>query len=216
MSKITTAIEAVKKIHDGDTIMVASFGAKGYPSILMEALTETTEAKNLILVSNGVRMNHLDALLVSGRAVGAITTFLKGSDKAGEMFNSGDGSIELLPQGSFAEKIRAAGVGIPAFYTPVGVGTFVAEGKEIKTFNGKEYVMETALKANAAFIKAAIVDEQGNCFLKGSTKNFAALMARAADYVVVEAENLVPVGTISPELVTVPGIFIDAIVKVGE
>lgn len=216
MSKIVSADEAVKKVKDGDRLMVASFGAKGYPSVIMKALYDKTLVKDITLISNGVRMIELNAFLVSGRAKKAVATFLKGSDKATEMFNLGDGSIELLPQGSFSEKLRAGGFGIPGFYTPVGVGTFVAQGKESKFFDGKEYILETALKAEVAFIKAAVVDENGNCYLKGSTKNFAALMPPAADYVVVEAEKIVPVGELDPELVTVSEIFVDAIVKVGE
>jgi len=122
-------------------------------------------------------------------------------------------SVELSPQGTLAERIRCGGAGIAAFYTPVGVGTIVEKGKEKRTFNGVDYLLETNIRGNIAFIKATIADKEGNCFLKGSTKNFNAIMARAADYVVVEAEQIVEVGELDHELVTIPGLFIDAIVQ---
>lgn len=132
------------------------------------------------------------------------------------MYADKPGSVTIIPQGTFVERIRAGGVGIAGFYTPVGVGTFVETNKEKKMFDDKEYLLETALKANVALVHATAADEWGNLLMRGTTKNFGAVMPAAADYVIVEAEEIVPVGTIDPELVTVSHIHVDAIVKIGE
>lgn len=210
MNKMTSAKEVVEKIRDGDSVMVAGFGPKGVPETLINTLLESGR-KNLTLITNAFGMPQLDELMAKGIVTRAVATFIRDSDRAGEMFAAGN--LELVPQGTFSERIRAGGVGIPAFFTPTGVGTFVAEGKEHKDFNGKTYIMETALRADVAFIRASVVDESGNCSLRGSTKNFAALMPAASGYTAVEAEKVVPVGGIDPELVTVPGIFVGAIIK---
>lgn len=208
-------LEAIEPIKDGDTILVAGFGPMGYPGRVMRTILKQTDLKDLLFVANAANQNYLVAFekMLMTRARGLICTFTRPSKAAEKLYE--EGKLELVPQGTFAERIRAGGAGIPAFYTPVGFGTAVEEGKPRITIDGKEYLMEKAIKGDVALIKAAKVDLDGNCFMTGCTKNFGALMPAAAKYTVVEAEEVVKVGKIDPELVTVPGILVDAIVKVG-
>lgn len=214
MDKLTTAAEAVKKVKDGDTLLVGGFLMAGSPETLIKALLETSAAKDLTVVSNdtGVADSTMIKVMKEGRVVKVISDYIGANPVTGQMFIDDPRSVTLYPQGTLAEKIRCGGAGIAGFYTPVGVGTIVEEGKEKRSFDGREYLLETALRGNVAFIKATVADKLGNCFLRASTKNFSAIMARAADYVIVEAQKIVEAGEIDPELVTVPGIFIDALV----
>lgn len=155
-------------------------------------------------------------LMETGRVTSVVASYIGANPLTGKMMIDDPGSVTLFPQGTLAEKIRAAGAGLAGFYTPVGVGTVVEEGKEKKEIGGREYLLETALRGDVALIRATKADRSGNCFMRGATKNFGAVMAPAADYVVVEAEEIVAVGEIDPELVTVPGIFVDAVVQAGE
>jgi acetate CoA/acetoacetate CoA-transferase alpha subunit len=148
-----------------------------------------------------------------GRVSKVHATYIGANPLTGQMLIDDPDSVTLYPQGTLAEKIRCGGAGIAAFYTPVGVGTVVEEGKEKRRFGDQEYLMETALRGNVALVKATVADKAGNCFLRGSTKNFGAIMARAADFVIAEAQKIVEVGELDPELVTIPGIFIDALVQ---
>jgi acetate CoA/acetoacetate CoA-transferase alpha subunit len=214
LDKFTTAAEAVGKIKDGDTLLVGGFLMAGSPETLIKALLETSAAKDLTVVSNdtGVADSTMIKVMKEGRVVKVISDYIGANPVTGQMFIDDPRSVTLYPQGTLAEKIRCGGAGIAGFYTPVGVGTIVEEGKEKRSFDGREYLLETALRGNVAFIKATVADKLGNCFLRASTKNFSAIMARAADYVIVEAQKIVEAGEIDPELVTVPGIFIDALV----
>lgn len=215
MNKIMTAEEAVKVVKDGDTLLVGGFLMAGSPETLIKALLETSTAKNLTVVSNdtGTADSNMIKVMKQGRVIKVHGSYIGSNPMTGQMLIDDPDSVTLYPQGTLAEKIRCGGAGIAGFYTPVGVGTIVEKGKEKRVFDGREYLLETALRGNVAFIKATVADKFGNCFMRGSTKNFGAIMARAADYVIAEAKKIVEVGELDPELVTVPGIFVDALVQ---
>lgn len=210
-----TAEEAVKVVKDGDTLLVGGFLMAGSPETLIKALLETSTAKNLTVVSNdtGTADSNMIKVMKQGRVIKVHGSYIGSNPMTGQMLIDDPDSVTLYPQGTLAEKIRCGGAGIAGFYTPVGVGTIVEKGKEKRVFDGREYLLETALRGNVAFIKATVADKFGNCFMRGSTKNFGAIMARAADYVIAEAKKIVEVGELDPELVTVPGIFVDALVQ---
>lgn len=215
MNKLTTAAEAVKKVKDGDTLLVGGFLMAGSPETLIGALLETSTATDLTVVSNdtGMADSNMIKVMNQGRVKKVHGSYIGSNPKTGQMLIDDPDSVTLYPQGTLAEKIRCGGAGIAGFYTPVGVGTVIENGKEKRTFDGREYLLETALRGNVAFVKATVADKFGNCYLRGSTKNFGAIMARAADFVVAEAKTIVEVGELDPELVTIPGIFIDALVQ---
>lgn len=215
MSKMMHIQDAIAPIKDGDTLLVSGFGPMGYPGRVLRALYKQTTVKDLLFVTNAANENYMPALekLLATRSRGLIATFAKPSKAAEKMY--ADKTFELIPQGTFSERLRAGGAGIPAFYTPVGLGTEVEEGKPKLMIDGKMYLMEKAITAEVAIIKATKVDLDGNCFMRGCTKAFGALMPAAAKYTIVEAEEVVQVGEIDPEMVTIPGILIDAIIKVG-
>ena len=214
-NKITTANEALSHIKDGDTVMIGGFLQGGSPEYIISQWIDHP-AKHLTFVNNdmGRATTNLVKVMENRRADKLICSFI-GQNPVGQiMINEDPKSVELNPQGTLAERIRCGGGGIPAFYTPTGVGTVVAEGKETRQFDGRTYLMERALRGNVAIVHAAVVDTFGNCFMKGSAKAHGALMPAACDYVIVEAAKVVPVGQIDPEMVTVSGIFVDAIVEI--
>lgn len=215
MDKLTTPEKAISKIQDGDTVLVAGFLQAGSPETLIQALLEASEAKDLTIISNdtGTRKSNMIKVMGQGRVSKVYASYIGSNPMTGQMLMDNPESVILYPQGTLAEKIRCGGAGIAAFYTPVGVGTIIEEGKEKRRFGDTDYLLETGVRGNAALIKATIADKAGNCFLRGSTKNFGAIMAQAADYVVAEAETIVEVGELDPELVTIPGIFIDSLVQ---
>jgi len=219
MNKRKTAREALKVIKDGDAVMVGGFLQGGSPEYLLANLAEH-EARGLTIINNdcGRVDTWLNRLMQVNKGLIAkfIASFAAQNPSAQELLMENPEAIEFVPQGTLAERIRAGGAGIPAFYTPTGAGTVVAKCKESRVFDGREYLMEHALRGNVALIHATIVDEFGNCFMRGSTKNFNAIMPMAADYTIVEAENVVPVGALDPDRITVSGIFINAIVKIEE
>ena len=206
MNKIMTAAEAVKVVKDGDTLLVGGFLMAGSPETLIKALLETSTAKNLTVVSNdtGTADSNMIKVMKQGRVIKVHGSYIGSNPMTGQMLIDDPDSVTLYPQGTLAEKIRCGGAGIAGFYTPVGVGTIVEKGKEKRVFDGREYLLEKALRGNVAFVKATIADKFGNCFMRGSTKNFGAIMARAADYVIAEAKEIVEVGELDPELITVP------------
>lgn len=214
MNKVTTAAEAIKAVRDGDTLLVGGFLEAGCPETLIGALLNCSKVQNLTVVSNDLGTGEMNMckLQETGRVIKIHGSYVGANPMNAKMLFADPESVTLWPQGTLAEKIRAGGAGIKGFYTPVGVGTIIEQGKEKRTFDGVEYLLEMGMRGNVAFIKAAIADKSGNCFMKGTAKNFGALMARAADYVVCEAQKIVEIGEIDPELVTVPGIFVDAVV----
>jgi acetate CoA/acetoacetate CoA-transferase alpha subunit len=215
VDKISTAEQAVSHVKNGDVIFVGGFLTAGSPETLIKALHLSGTAKDLTVVSNDTGMAHTNMIkfMETGRVIKIYVSYIGANQLSGQMLINDSSSVILVPQGTLAEKIRCGGAGIPAFYTAVGVGTVIERGKEKRFFDDKEFLLETALRADVAFVKATVADKFGNLYMRGSTKNFGALMARAAEYVVAEASNIVEVGELDSELITVPGIFIDAIVQ---
>jgi 3-oxoacid CoA-transferase len=211
---IGSAAEAVKDIGDGATIMCSGFGLCGLPENLIQALVERG-SKNLTVVSNNVGTNDfgLVFLLKSGQIKKAISTYVGENKVFEKMALAGDVQVELNPQGTFSERMRAGGAGIAGFFTPTGYGTPIAEGKEVRWFDGRPYLFETALKADFAFVKAWKADRLGNLVYRRTTRNFAPMMAMAARTTIAEAEEIVEPGALDPDLVHTPGIFVQRVVK---
>ncbi|RKD30777.1 CoA transferase subunit A [Lacrimispora algidixylanolytica] len=216
-SKLLSAKEAVEKVKDGDAIMVGGFLAGGHPEHLVNALLETNSAKDLTVISNdtGTKDLSIFQLVKSGRVKRIFASYIGSNPETGRLMMSGEAEVKLFPQGTLAEKIRSGGAGLGGVLTPVGLGTIVEEGKEKLEIQGKEYLLEMPLKANVAFIKADKADEAGNLIIRGSSRNFNIVMATAADYVIAEVNEIVPIGEIEPNHVNVPGVLVNAIVKVG-
>ncbi len=216
-NKLTTAREAVGKVKDGDSIMIGGFLTGGHPENLVSALVNTNTAGNLTIISNDTGTQELSVyqLVKSGRVKHIFASYIGSNPETGRLLMTGEAKVQLFPQGTLAEKIRAGGAGLGGILTPVGIGTVVEEGKKKIKINDREYLLELPLKANVAFIKAHKADETGNLIMNGSSRNFNIVMATAADYVVAEVEEYVKAGEIDPNHVNVPGIFVDAIVKVG-
>ncbi len=216
-NKITDAKTALSAIKSGHTVMTGGFFDGGSPEFLFKNMKGHT-ARNLTLITNdsGMDGRGIDKYMhsVDGMITKVYINYIGRSSAVQRMLSENPDSVVLVPQGNFAEKLRAGGSGIPAFYTPVGVGTVIEEGKEKRIFDGREYILETAFHADVALVHAHRVDEYGNCYMRRAAKNFNTLMAMAADYVIVEAEEIVPVGSIESDLISVPGAFINAIVKI--
>ncbi|WP_313073275.1 CoA transferase subunit A [Lacrimispora sp.] len=216
-SKLLSAKEAVEKVKDGDAIMVGGFLAGGHPEHLVNALLETNPAKDLTVISNdtGTKDLSIFQLVKSGRVKRIFASYIGSNPETGRLMMTGEAEVKLFPQGTLAEKIRSGGAGLGGVLTPVGLGTIVEEGKKKLEIQGKEYLLEMPLKANVAFIKAEKADEAGNLIIRGSSRNFNIVMATAADYVIAEVNEIVPIGEIEPNHVNVPGVLVNAIVKVG-
>lgn len=216
-SKLLSAKEAVEKVKDGDAIMVGGFLAGGHPEHLVNALLETNSAKDLTLISNdtGTKELSIFQLVKSGRVKHIFASYIGSNPETGRLMMTGEAEVKLFPQGTLAEKIRSGGAGLGGVLTPVGIGTVVEEGKKKVEVQGREYLLELPLKANVAFIKAEKADEAGNLIIRGSSRNFNIVMATAADYVVAEVNEIVPIGEMEPNHVNVPGVLVNAIVKVG-
>jgi 3-oxoacid CoA-transferase subunit A len=206
---IDSALEAIADIQDGATLMVGGFGLCGIPEHLIEAL-RVKGVKNLTCISNnaGVDDFGLGKLLQTGQIKKMISSYVGENKIFEQQFLSGSLEVELTPQGNLAERIRAGGAGIPAFYTPTGVGTLVAEGKEIKIFDGREYVLERALKADFALIKAWRADPHGNLQYNMTAMNFNPMMATAAKVTIAEVEELVGEGEMSPLAIHTPAVYV--------
>jgi len=210
--RIATADAAIEKIHDGATILMGGFGLCGIPENLIAAIRQKG-VKDLTIVSNNAGVDDFGiGVLLQQRQVKKMISTYVGENKFFErLVLSGELQVELNPQGTLSERLRAGGAGIPAFYTPTGYGTMVAEGKETREFDGRQYVMERGLRGNFAFIKAWKGDRWGNLIYRKTARNFNPMMATAADYVIAEVEELVELGQLDPDQVHTPGIFIDAI-----
>src|SRR5512144_2292909 len=215
MQKVVTgAAEAVRDVRDGSTVMISGFGLCGIPENLIAALRDQG-ALDLTVVSNkaGVTDFGISFLLKNGKVRRMVSTYV-GENKVFEtMFLDGSLEVELNPQGTFAERIRAGGAGIPAFFTPAGYGTLVAEGKEVRWFDGKPFLLETGLRADYALVKAWKGDTAGNLVFRRTSRNFGPMMCQAARTAIVEVEHLVPAGSIAPDDVHLPGIFVHRIVQ---
>jgi 3-oxoacid CoA-transferase A subunit len=209
---IAGAAEAVARIPAGATILMGGFGLCGIPENLIAALQEKGTG-NLTVASNnaGVDDFGIGLLLQSRQVRKMISTYVGENDTFERLCLSGELEVELVPQGTFAERLRAGGAGIPAFFTPTGVGTLIAEGKEIRQFGARSYLMELALRGDFAFVKAWKGDREGNLVYRKTARNFNPLMAAAADFTIAEVEQLVEVGELDPETIVTPGIYVDAI-----
>lgn len=213
-NKLISLTDAVAKVQDGMTIMVGGFLSNGAPNTLMDALVESG-VKNLTLISNDTSFPEIgQGKLVANKQVKKVITSHVGTNPVtGDLMNAGELEVEFSPQGTLAERIRAYGAGLGGVLTPTGVGTSVENGKTKLTLNNIEYLLETPLKADIAFIGASIADKSGNLYYKGNSRNFNPLMAMAADLVIVEVEELVETGSILPENVHTSAIFVDYIYK---
>jgi len=209
--------EAVADIPDGATVMVGGFGASGSPIELLHALIDQG-ATDLTVINNNTGNGDvgLAALIGTGQVRKMICSFPRSSQSRvfPRMYKAGQVELELVPQGTLAERIRSAGAGIPAFYTPTTVGTILAEGKEARQFDGRTYVMERWLRADFALIKCEVADPLGNLTYNKTARNFSPLMCVAAATAIVQTKRLVPRGGIDPEAVVTPGIFVDRVVEV--
>jgi len=212
--RIAKADAAVAAIQDGATILLGGFGLCGIPENLIAALRRKG-AKNLTLVSNNAGIDDFGiGLLLQTKQVKKMISSYVGENKTFEQLAlKKEIEVELNPQGTLAERIRAGGAGIAAFYTPTGYGTLAAEGKEIREFNGRPHVLVPALRGDFAFIKAWKGDRWGNLVYRKTARNYNAMMATAADYVVAEEEEIVELGKLDPGCVHTPGIFVDAIFR---
>lgn len=225
MNKVFPDIgDAIAGIADGATVMVGGFGGAGAPIELIDALVAryrrigSPGALTVINNNAGNGTVGIAAMIDAGMVAKMVCSFPRSSDPRAftERYLAGRIELELVPQGTLAERIRAGGAGIPAFYTPTGYGTELAEGKPVAEFDGRPYVQERWLKADFALIKAELADRKGNLTYRKAARNFAPLMAMAAATTIVQASRLVEPGTIDPEHVVTPGIFVDRIVEVPE
>ena len=211
---VANAQEAIAGIEDGMTVMFGGFGLCGIPENAIAAIHDTG-VKNLTCISNnaGVDGFGLGLLLETRQVKKMISSYVGENDEFERQMLSGELEVELIPQGTLAERCRATGAGIPAFFTPAGYGTEVAEGKEVREFNGKPHILELAFDAQYAFVKAWKGDEAGNLIFKGTARNFNPLMAMAGKITVAEVEELVPAGELDPNEIHTPGIFVQRIFK---
>lgn len=211
---VADAGEALKGIDNGMTLMLGGFGLCGIPENCIAQLVKLG-VKNLSCISNNAGVDQFGlGLLLQNKQIAKMTSSYVGENEEFErQMLSGELEVELIPQGTLAERCRAAQAGIPAFFTPAGYGTEVAEGKETREFDGKMYVMEKAFKADFAIVKAWKGDEAGNLIFKGTARNFNPVMCGAARITVAEVEELLPAGALDPNAIHVPGIFVQRIFK---
>ena len=211
--------EAVADIPDGATVMVGGFGASGSPIELLHALIDQG-AKDLTVINNNTGNGEvgLAALIGNGQVAKMICSFPRSSQSRvfPTLYRAGKIELDIVPQGTLAERIRAGGAGIPAFFTPTTVGTVLAEGKEVREFDGRPYVMEPWLKADFALVKCEVADTLGNLTFNKTARNFSPLMCMAATTTIVQAKKLVERGGIDPEHVVTPGIFVNRVVEVPD
>lgn len=213
MNKVfANASNAIFDIKNGDTLMLGGFGLNGIPENTIAALV-ASGVKNLTCISNNAGVDDFGlGLLLNTRQIKKMMSSYVGENAEFErQLLSGELEVDLIPQGTLATRIQMAGMGIPAFYTPAGYGTEIAEGKEVKEFNGKMHLMEYALHANFAIVKAWKGDTLGNLIFKGSTRNFSTSMAKAGDITIVEVEHLVQPGELDPEQIDVAGVYVHRI-----
>jgi 3-oxoadipate CoA-transferase alpha subunit len=214
---VGSAREAVAGIFDGATILISGFGEAGSPIELIHALIDQG-SKDLTVVSNNTGNGHIGlAALIGNRQVKKmVCSFPRTANSITfpELFRKGEIELELVPQGTLAERIRAGGAGIPAFFTPTSVNTTLAENKEVRMFDGKAFVMEYGIKADFALVKCKIADRYGNLLFNKTARNFGPVMCMAAKTAIVQANQLVEPGEIDPEIVVTPGIFVQKIVEI--
>ncbi|MGH6978655.1 MAG: CoA transferase subunit A [Brevundimonas sp.] len=209
---VTSALEGLT--FDGMTVMSGGFGLCGIPENLIAGL-KASGVKGLTVISNnaGVDGFGLGQLLETKQIAKMISSYVGENKEFERQYLAGELQLEFNPQGTLAERIRAGGAGIPAFFTATGVGTLVAEGKEVRNFNGRDYVMETGLVADLAIIKAWKADERGNLIFRKTARNFNPMMATAGKVTLVEVEEIVPVGSLDPDHIHTPGVYVDRLIQ---
>ncbi len=215
MNKVVNNVEeALAGIVDGNTLMLGGFGLCGIPENSIAELVKMG-VKDLTCISNnaGVDDFGLGLLLQKKQIKKMISSYVGENDEFERQMLSGELEVDLIPQGSLAERCRAGGAGIPAFYTPAGYGTEVAEGKEVKVFNGKPHILESALEADFAIVKAWKADTAGNLIFKATARNFNPMMAMAGKITIAEVEEIVPAGELDPNFIHTPGIFVQRVFK---
>lgn len=216
--RVSSAADAVADVFDGASVMIGGFGEAGSPVELIHALIDQG-ARDLTVISNNTGSGEvgLAALLKERRVRKVICSFPRTANSTvfPELYRSGFTELELVPQGTLAERIRAGGAGVPAFYTPTAVGTPLANGKELRTINGREYVLEYGLNADFALIKGRAADTHGNVIYNKTARNFGPIMAMAAKTSIVQVERIVNAGELDPETVVTPGIFVSRVVEVA-
>lgn len=212
-TKVITAKEAGALVKDGMTVMVGGFMTNGTAESVIKGVVEAG-AKDLTVICNDAGFQDVGTgrLLHNGQIKKLIATHVGLNKECGEKYNAGELELVLTPQGTLAEQVRCGGNGLGGFLTPTGLGTIVADGKEIITVDGKDYVLEKPLHADVAIIQGYVADETGNIRYKGSTRNFNPMMASAADVVIAEVEKIVPAGEIGPDYVETPHIYVDYLV----
>jgi len=216
--RVSSMADAMAGIKDGSTVLLGGFGAVGQPKHLIEGLIEQG-AKELTIVSNNAgsgRVEPLVRLMSAGRIRRILCSFPRsaGSVVFDELHKAGKLELELVPQGTLAERIRAGGAGIPAFFTPTAYGTVLAEGKETREFGGRMYVLEQAIKADVALVEAWQADRWGNIRYRTSGRNFNPVMATAADLTIVQTQHVVELGALGPDDIHTPGVYVDRIIHV--
>lgn len=215
MMKVQTSItDAIHDIQDGATIMVGGFGLVGIPEKLILGLREKG-VRDLTIISNNCGVDDFGlGILLQNRQIRKMVSSYVGENKEFErQFLSGELEVELVPQGTLAERIRAGGAGIPAFYTPAGVGTPIGEGREVRSFNGKEYLLESGMTADFALVKAWKADSTGNLIYNKTTRNFNPMMATAGRVTIAEVEELLEPGGLDPNFIHTPGIYVQRVIR---
>ena len=216
MEKLITIAEAASKIKNGMTVMVGGFLSAGGPNRIIDALLESG-VKDLTIICNDTAFpdKGLGKLIVNHQVKKVITSHIGTNAETGRQMIAGELDVELVPQGTLAERIRCGGAGLGGVLTPTGVGTLVEEGKTKLTFDGVEYLVERALRADMAIVKAQQADTKGNLMYRRAARNFNPLIAMAADFVVAEVDEIVEAGQIDPDLVMTPGVVVDALIVSG-
>lgn len=214
MDKTTTLENVIGRVKDGMTILMGGFGLCGIPENLVKALAKLG-TKDLTIVSNnaGVDDAGIGLLIANGQVKKMISSYIGENKALEQMLIRHEIEVELNPQGTLAERVRAGGAGIAGFYTPTGVGTVIAEGKEVREFEGRTYVLERGLRGDIAFVKAYQADTHGNLVYRKTARNFNPVMATAADFVIAEVEEIVAAGKLEPDRIITPGVYVDAVVK---
>lgn len=214
MSKQISLTDALSKVKSGMTVMVGGFLSNGGANTIIDAIVES-DVKDLTVICNDTSFDNtgVGKLFVAKKVKKVVASYIGGCAAGQEQMNAGTLEVELVPQGTLAERIRCGGCGLGGVLTQTGLGTLVEEGKQVIEVDGKRYLLETPLHADLALVGASVADEAGNLIYKGTSQNFNPLMAMAADTVIVEADKVVPTGSLAPETIHTPGVVVDFIYK---
>ncbi len=218
---VRSMAEAMADIKDGSTVLLAGFGDVGAPNALLDGLIEQGASGLTIVVNSagrnkvaGVEPTGLTRLIALGRVKHVVCSFIRGNSVAGDLVRAGKMTAEVVPQGTLAERLRAAGAGVPAFFTPTGAGTLVAEGKEVRRFGGRDCILEEALYGDVALVEAWMADRWGNLLFRDASRNFNPIMAMAGKLTIVQTHHVTDLGQLPANEVVTPGIFVDRVLHV--